>query len=92
MSDLFSRVESLRRKSADREAERAKVKQQQAAENRARMPQIAAWVDEVKAVFPDAKVTYAKEGKYEFGEKLTGGIKLSETLVGPWNKPAKAKA
>lgn len=86
MSDLFSRVESLRQQSSEREAERAKAKQQQAAENRARMPQVAAWVDEVKAVFQDAKVTYAKEGKYEFGERLTGGIALSETLVGPWNR------
>lgn len=91
MSDLFSRVEAMRRQASDREAERVKIKQQQAADNRARMPQVAAWVDEVKAVFQDAKVTFAKEGKYEFGERLTGGIKMSETLVGPWNKQKGAK-
>ena len=89
MSDLFSKVESLRRQSADRDAERAKVKQQQAAENRARMPQVSAWVDQAREEFPGAKVTYAKEGEYKFGEKLTGGIKLSETLVGTWNRAKK---
>ena len=89
MSDLFSKVESLRRQSADRDAERAKVKQQQAAENRARMPQVSAWVDQTREEFPGAKVTYAKEGEYKFGEKLTGGIKLSETLVGTWNRVKK---
>jgi len=86
MSDLFSKVESMRKQVSDREAERAKAKQQQAAENRARMPQVAAWVDAVKSVFPDVTVAYASENGITMGKKLEGGIKLSETLVGPWNR------
>ena len=76
MSDLFSKVESLRRQASDREAERVKIKQQQAAENRARMPQVSAWVDKTREEFPGAKVTYAKEGEYKFGEKFDGRHKV----------------
>lgn len=75
MSDMFAKVEALRRSDAKR-----------AEENRRLMPTIAAWVDAVKAVFPGATVTYASENGITRGVKLTGGIKMRETLVGPWNR------
>lgn len=71
MSDLFSKVESMRKQVSDREAERAKAKQQQAAENRARMPQVAAWVVWVPGpkggIVPlPRSVSYAKADQAEF--------------------------
>lgn len=75
MSDMFAKVESLRQSAAQR-----------AEENRRQMPTVAAWVDAVKAVFPEAAVTFASENGITRGSRLTGGIKMSETLVGPWNR------
>lgn len=80
MSDLLSKVEAMRQQAISR-----------AEENRRQMPTVAAWVDAVKSVFPDATVAYASENGITRGTKLTGGIKLSETLVGPWNKPKGTK-
>ena len=40
-----------------------------AEENRRRMPTVAAFVDEVRKYWPDAKVVYAREGDYEVGKK-----------------------
>lgn len=78
MSDLFAKVEALRAQASAR-----------AAENRRRMPTIAAWVDEAKAVFGQVTVAYASEGGITQGQLTTGGVKLSETLVGPWHRGKK---
>jgi len=86
MTDLFSKVESMRQQAVDRDAERVKLAAQRAEENRRRMPTVAALVDAVKAVLPEATVAYASENGITMGKKLEGGIKLSETLVGPWNR------
>jgi len=77
MSDLFAKVEAMRQSAAQR-----------AEENRRRMPTIARWVDETKAAFPGATVAFACEGGVTLGAPLLGGIKLSETLVGTFNRVA----
>lgn len=43
--------------------------EQEKRENRAQCPEVAAFVDAVRAVFPNAKVTYVKEGKVELGTR-----------------------
>ena len=35
--------------------------------NRERMPQVSKFIDEVRAVFGEVKVLYAREGDYEVG-------------------------
>lgn len=40
-----------------------------AEENRRRMPTVAAFVDEVRQFWPDAKVVYASENGYTVGKK-----------------------
>jgi hypothetical protein len=42
---------------------------EQAKRNREKMPQIAAFMDELKQFIPEAKVVYAKEGGIEIGNK-----------------------
>jgi hypothetical protein len=78
MSDLFTKVEAMRSQAAAK-----------AEENRRRMPQVAAWVDGIKAVFDQATVTYASEGGITLGKPMTGGIKMSETRIGQWHKGKK---
>ena len=78
MTDAFSMVEAMRQQSTDR-----------AEENRRRMPTITRLIDSLRKEFPDVRVTYASENGITRGVKLEGGIKLSDTLVGPWNKVKK---
>jgi hypothetical protein len=41
------------------------------AENRLRMPQVTAWVDEMRAAFgDDVRVTYAREGGFVVGKPM----------------------
>jgi hypothetical protein len=75
---VFDKVEAMRKQSNDR-----------AEENRRRMPTITRLVDSFRKEFPDVRVTYASENGITRGVKLEGGIKLSDTLVGPWNKVKK---
>lgn len=75
---VFDKVEAMRKVSKDR-----------AEENRIRMPTITRLVDSLRKEFPDVRVTYASENGITRGVKLEGGIKLSDTLVGPWNKVKK---
>ena len=72
---VFDKVEAMRKQSNDR-----------AEENRRRMPTITRLVDSFRKEFPDVRVTYASENGITRGVKLEGGIKLSETRVGQWNK------
>lgn len=37
--------------------------------NRERMPEVTAFVDEVRAVFGEVKILYAREGDYEVGSR-----------------------
>ena len=60
-----------------------------AEENRRRMPTITRLIDSFRKEFPDVRVTYASENGITRGVKTEGGIKLSETLVGKWNKVKK---
>lgn len=46
----------------------------QADDNRRKMPTVAAFVDEVRAVFGDCKVVYAKENGIELGRRPERGI------------------
>lgn len=89
MADVFAMVEAMRRKDAAKEAERIRLAAERAAENRRRMPGVTAVVDEYREVFGDVRVVWAKEGGVEIGSKGPDGIKLSETLVGPWNTGTK---
>ena len=75
---VFDKVEAMRKQSNDR-----------AEENRRRMPTITRLIDSLRKEFPDVRVTYASENGITLGAKMEGGIKLSETLVGPWNKVKK---
>lgn len=80
-------VEKMRKQNADAEAARVIARSDAAAENRRKMPTVTAWVDDARNVFGgDVKVVFASEGGVTFGERSPEGIKLSETLVGPWNK------
>ena len=72
---VFDKVEAMRKQSNDR-----------AAENRIRMPTITRLVDSFRKEFPEVRVTYANENGIVKGTKFPDGVKLSETLVGPWNK------
>ena len=59
---------------------------ERAAENRRRMPVVTAAVDQYREVFGDVRVAWASEGGVTIGSPSPGGIKLSETMVGPWNR------
>ena len=79
-NNLFARVDSMRSKSAEREADMKAARQAKAEENRRRMPTVAAWVDEARAIFgDDVKVVYASEGGIMMGSPTKGGITLLET-------------
>ena len=53
------------------------------ADNRALMPQVALWVDEVREVFGiDVTVTFAKEGFSVKGKQMPEGIVPVLPLVG----------
>lgn len=64
-----------------------------AEENRRRMPTVAAVVDAFKAAFGADQVTvaYASENGITLGQPGPAGVLLSETIVGPMNKPKKGK-
>ena len=86
MADAFEMVEAMRQKAAAREAERVRLVADRAADNRKAMPQVTAWVDSTREVFGDVRVVYASEAGRTIGAKGPDGVKLSETLVGPWNR------
>lgn len=92
MSDMFSRVESMRKQAADRDAENAAVRQKQAAEHRRKMPTVSSWVDEAREVFgaDNVKVVFASEGGVTLGQRQPAGVPC---VVGvwPWLKPKEAK-
>ncbi len=72
---VFDKVEAMRKQSNDR-----------AEENRIRMPTITRLVDSFRKEFPDVRVTYASENGIVKGSKSPDGVKMSETLIGAWNK------
>jgi hypothetical protein len=72
---VFDKVEAMRKLSNER-----------AEENRRRMPTITRLIDSLRKEFPDVRVTYASENGITLGAKMEGGIKLSNTRVGQWNK------
>ena len=72
---VFDKVEAMRKQSNDR-----------AEENRIRMPTITRLVDSFRKEFPDVRVTYASENGIVKGTKSPDGVKMSETLIGAWNK------
>ena len=51
--------------------------------NRARMPQVAAWVDGLRALFGPVTVEYAKEGGLELGKRGPRGVEAARTYVEP---------
>jgi hypothetical protein len=57
-----------------------------AEDNRRSMETIARLVDSFRAEFPDVRVTYASENGIVKGSKSPDGVKMSETLIGAWNK------
>ena len=75
---VFDKVEAMRKQSNDR-----------AAENRIRMPTITRLVDSFRKEFPEVRVTYSSENGIVKGTKSPDGVKMSETLVGPWNRVKK---
>ena len=75
---VFDKVEAMRKQSNDR-----------AEENRIRMPTITRLVDSFRKEFQEVRVTYASENGIVKGTKFPDGVKMSETLVGPWNKVKK---
>jgi hypothetical protein len=85
MSDLLAKVEAMRRAESDREAERVKIRQQRAAEHRAKMPTVAAWISKAREVFGhDCRVVFASENGITIGERSEPGVKvLSQRWVGP---------
>ncbi len=85
MTSLVDQVEAMRRAASDREAERAKIRQQRAAEHRAKMPTVAAWISKAREVFgEDCSVVFASENGITIGERSEPGVKvLSQRWVGP---------
>ena len=78
MTDAFAMIEAMRQQSTNR-----------AEENRIRMPTITRLIDSLRAEFPDVRVTYASENGIVKGTKFPDGVKMSETLIGAWNKVKK---
>lgn len=78
MSELIAKVEAMRQKALKK-----------AEDNRRRMPTVAAWVDDAKKHFgaDQVKVGFASENGITLGDKTPDGVRMSETVVGPWNKP-----
>ena len=72
---VFDKVEEMRKLSNDR-----------AEENRIRMPTITKIIDSFRKEFPEVRVTYASENGIIKGTKSPDGVKMSETLIGAWNK------
>jgi putative heme iron utilization protein len=72
---VFDKVEAMRKQSNDRTEE-----------NRIRMPTITRLIDSFRAEFPEVRVTYASENGIVKGSKSPDGVKMSETLIGAWNK------
>lgn len=80
---IFDKVEAMRQTAAQREAERQAAIKSEAEENRRRMPTIAAWVEEDRAVFgDDVKVGYASESGIVRGAPSPAGMLLSEITIG----------
>jgi hypothetical protein len=50
-------------------------------ENRAKAPQSAAFVNELRAVFGDVKVLYVEEGEVRLGEKTPGPFATCYVVV-----------
>jgi len=86
MSDMFSTVDRMRQINAKAEAERKKMAENRAEENRISMPTITRLVDSFRKEFPEVRVTYASENGIVKGTKSPDGVKISETLIGAWNK------
>lgn len=86
MSDMFSTVDRMRQRNAKAEADRKQIEEARAEENRIRMPTITRLVDSFRKEFPDVRVTYASENGIVKGTKFPDGVKMSETLIGSWNK------
>ncbi len=86
MSDMFSTVDRMRQINAKAEAERKKMAENRAEENRISMPTITRLVDSFRKEFPEVRVTYASENGIVKGSKSPDGVKMSETLIGAWNK------
>ena len=83
---MFSVVETMRRNNAKIEADRKKLADDRAEENRRRMPTITRLIDSLRKEFPDVRVTYASENGIVKGANSPYGVKCSETLIGAWNK------
>lgn len=60
----------------------ARTRAAQAQANRASMPGVTAFVDELRKVFPDARVTYAAEGERTFGKAGLQGVQASDSSPG----------
>ena len=54
--------------------------------NRERMPQVAAFVDELRALFGPVTVEYASEGGLELGKRGPVGVEAART----WSEPLDA--
>ena len=90
--DSIAKLEALRQKAISVEEERQKAAKEKAEENRRRMPQVTAWVDQARAIFgDDVKVMYCKENGIEMGRKLEGGISMAETSISGSFSRAKTK-
>ena len=80
--DVIACLEALKNQAGKAEEMRQAEAREKAEENRKRMPTIAAWVDEARAIFgDDVKVLYASENGRTVGRLGEQGIKLSETVL-----------
>ena len=79
--DLFARVDAMRQKTAEREAALLEAQRRKADDNRRRMPTVAGWVDQVRAVFVDAQVVFASEGGITFGQPSPAGVQPGGTAA-----------
>lgn len=87
MPDSLEIVETMRQQSAEREARQAAAAAEKRAENRRRMPQVTAWVDEAREVFGDVTVAFASEGGVTMGRRSPEGIPL--VAIGSYARPKK---
>ena len=79
--DLFARVDAMRQKTAEREAALLEAQRRKAEDNRRKMPTVAGWVDQVRAVFVDAQVVFASEGGITFGQPSPAGVQPGGTAA-----------
>ena len=79
--DLFARVDAMRQKTAEREAALLEAQRRKADDNRRKMPTVAGWVDQVRAVFVDAQVVFASEGGITFGQPSPAGVQPGGTAA-----------